>query len=69
MNGKKRKRFKKSDREAVAEKWTKAYEDGWSIRQIAAVEDRPYSTVHDVLMFAGVTFRPRGGQWRKKQES
>ncbi len=36
------------------------YGAGWSIRRLAATYDVSYTTAHNTLAAAGVTFRPRG---------
>jgi transposase len=43
-----------------------AYEGGASVREAAAGIERGYSTTHMLLGEAGVVFRSRGGQPRKK---
>ncbi|MFC1405688.1 MULTISPECIES: helix-turn-helix domain-containing protein [Streptacidiphilus] len=43
-----------------------AYEDGASIRQLAAGIQKSYGSTHSLLAEAGVDFRNRGGQPRSR---
>ncbi|MGW2937643.1 helix-turn-helix domain-containing protein [Streptomyces sp. NPDC001156] len=47
------------DRKAVAEDLAGLYREGYSIRGIAARTSRSYGAVHQLLLDAGVTLRPR----------
>ncbi|MEU8968085.1 helix-turn-helix domain-containing protein [Streptomyces monashensis] len=48
------------ERLAVAEDLAELYHQGSSIRGIAARTGRSYGCVHQLLLDAGVTLRPRG---------
>lgn len=43
------------------------YQDGWSVRELAAHFAVSYGTAHNRLKAAGVTFRSRGGANRRKR--
>ncbi|MEV6833544.1 helix-turn-helix domain-containing protein [Streptomyces sp. NPDC051133] len=49
-----------AERRAVAEDLAELYRAGSSIRGIAARTGRSYGCVHQLLLDAGVTLRPRG---------
>ncbi|MFE7793843.1 helix-turn-helix domain-containing protein [Streptomyces sp. NPDC057460] len=53
-------------RDQVATELRKRYENGDSVRSIAEATNRSYGGVHRLLADAGVTFRSRGGEMRKK---
>ncbi|MEU0836390.1 helix-turn-helix domain-containing protein [Streptomyces sp. NPDC005969] len=53
-------------RDQVATELRKRYENGDSVRSIAEATNRSYGGVHRLLADAGVTFRSRGGETRKK---
>jgi transposase len=42
------------------------YEQGFSIRQIAAMYSRSYSWAHRMVLESGVTLRPKGNPWPKR---
>jgi transposase len=52
------------ERKAIAARVAPRYEAGASIRAIARREGRSYKVVRLLLLEAGVTFRPRGGDMR-----
>ncbi|MBT2369382.1 transcriptional regulator [Streptomyces sp. ISL-10] len=54
------------DRDKVAADLKAQYESGASIRSIAEATSRSYGGVHRLLADAGVRFRSRGGELRKK---
>ncbi|MER5715769.1 helix-turn-helix domain-containing protein [Streptomyces sp. NPDC002132] len=37
------------------------YDDGCTVRSVARQIERPYTTTYELLVEAGVRFRPRGG--------
>lgn len=45
------------------------YHEGYSIRQIAKLANRCYTTVHYHLKLADVPFRPRGQRQRKSESA
>lgn len=53
------------EREVLAAKVASAYRKGASIRDIAAVQQRSYGSIHRLLGEAGVELRPRGGYRRR----
>ncbi|MET8413159.1 helix-turn-helix domain-containing protein [Streptomyces sp. NPDC005195] len=53
-------------RDQVAAELKERYEKGDSVRSIAEATNRSYGGVHRLLADAGVTFRSRGGEMRKK---
>ncbi|MGY4907658.1 helix-turn-helix domain-containing protein [Streptomyces sp. 900116325] len=53
-------------RDQVAAELKERYEKGNSVRSIAEATNRSYGGVHRLLADAGVTFRSRGGEMRKK---
>ncbi|MET8276196.1 helix-turn-helix domain-containing protein [Streptomyces sp. NPDC079189] len=53
-------------RDQVAAELKERYEKGDSVRSIAEATNRSYGGVHRLLADAGVTFRSRGGETRKK---
>ncbi|MGW2940123.1 helix-turn-helix domain-containing protein [Streptomyces sp. NPDC055722] len=53
-------------RDKVAAELKAQYESGTSIRAIAKTTNRSYGSVHRLLADAGVVFRSRGGEMRKK---
>ncbi|MEV7004630.1 helix-turn-helix domain-containing protein [Streptomyces sp. NPDC093982] len=56
-------------RDQVAAELKKRYEKGDSVRSIAEATNRSYGGVHRLLADAGVVFRSRGGETRKKTEA
>lgn len=53
-------------RDQMAAEMKRRYEEGWSIRRIAADVNRSYGFVHRVLSESGVPLRGRGGATRRK---
>lgn len=60
------KRIVGEDRERATAEAVKAYRAGMSVRDIAANTNRSYGAVHRLLSEAGVDFRSRGGNTRKR---
>ncbi|MFI1165582.1 helix-turn-helix domain-containing protein [Streptomyces sp. NPDC020801] len=54
--------FKGGERIAAREKAVEQYGAGHTIRCVAALIDRSWTTTRDLLAEADVTFRPRGTQ-------
>ena len=54
------------ERVTLSDDLRRQYEQGRSIRAIAADTGRSYGFVHRVLMESGVTLRSRGGATRRK---
>ncbi|ASU84394.1 hypothetical protein CDO52_17740 [Nocardiopsis gilva YIM 90087] len=54
-----------TERSALADDLKRRYEDGESIRSLAASTGRSYGFVHRLLTEAGVTLRGRGGATRR----
>jgi hypothetical protein len=58
------KRVTGDERAALSAKAKAMYDDGQSIRDIAAASGRSIGFARSLLVDAGVTFRPRGGPTR-----
>ncbi|MCA1706201.1 MAG: transcriptional regulator [Actinobacteria bacterium] len=58
-----------SARDEIAAQLRKDYENGTTLRDLAASSGRSYGFVHRVLTQAGVTLRPRGGNVRQARVS
>lgn len=56
-----------SDRSDLATELKKRYENGESIRSLAASTGRSYGFVHRLLSEAGVSLRGRGGATRRSR--
>ena len=56
------------DRDQLASQVTRHYDDGESIRDIAAKTGRSYGFVHRVLVDSGATMRSRGGATRRRTD-
>ncbi|WP_285760405.1 helix-turn-helix domain-containing protein [Nocardiopsis ansamitocini] len=56
-----------SDRSDLASDLKERYEQGESIRSLAAATGRSYGFVHRLLTEAGVVLRGRGGATRRNQ--
>ena len=56
------------DRERLASQVTGQYDEGKSIRDIAAETGRSYGFVHRVLAESGATMCSRGGATRRRQQ-
>ncbi|WP_046469617.1 helix-turn-helix domain-containing protein [Allosalinactinospora lopnorensis] len=54
-----------TERSELANELKKRYDDGESIRSLAASTGRSYGFVHRLLTEAGVTLRGRGGATRR----
>jgi hypothetical protein len=54
------------ERGSLSDQLRREYEQGRSIRAIAAETGRSYGFVHRVLLESGTTLRGRGGATRKK---
>jgi hypothetical protein len=50
---------------ALREKAARLYMEGCTIRSVGRQIDRPYTTTYELLVEAGVRFRPRGGHQPK----
>lgn len=61
--GKRWKKFRDDEKKSIVE----MYEDGKSIRDIAAVFNRSYGGVHNVLTEAGVRLRQRGVDYSSRR--
>lgn len=57
------------DRDRLASQVTDEYQDGKSIRDIAAATGRSYGFVHRVLVESGIAMRSRGGATRRRTET
>ena len=57
------------DRAQLAAEVTKKYQNGESIRSLAAETGRSYGFVHGLLVDANVALRGRGGATRRKATS
>jgi len=55
-----------SERNQLSEELRKRYENGDSIRALAASTGRSYGFIHRVLSESGATLRGRGGATRRK---
>ncbi|GIE86805.1 hypothetical protein SAMN06264365_103432 [Actinoplanes regularis] len=56
------KRLSGTELAALEKKVVQQYNEGASIRQVAAATSRSYGGTHRMLKLAGVTMRPRGGR-------
>jgi hypothetical protein len=56
------------DRSKLASDLKKRYDEGESIRSLAASTGRSYGFIHRILSEYGVTLRGRGGATRNQQE-
>jgi hypothetical protein len=56
-----------NDRDQLAADLRKRYDDGESIRSLAAATGRSYGFVHRMLSESGATLRSRGGATRGKR--
>ncbi|MFC7327299.1 MULTISPECIES: helix-turn-helix domain-containing protein [Nocardiopsidaceae] len=56
-----------TERSQLATELKKRYDDGESIRSLAASTGRSYGFVHRLLTEAGVSLRGRGGATRRTQ--
>ncbi|GAA4910473.1 helix-turn-helix domain-containing protein [Streptomonospora salina] len=54
-----------TERSELASELKRRYDDGESIRSLAAATGRSYGFVHRLLTEAGVTLRGRGGATRR----
>ncbi|RNL85067.1 helix-turn-helix domain-containing protein [Halostreptopolyspora alba] len=54
-----------TERSELADELKKRYDNGESIRSLAAATGRSYGFVHRLLTEAGVTLRGRGGATRR----
>ncbi|MQA06314.1 MAG: hypothetical protein GEV07_27555 [Streptosporangiales bacterium] len=59
-------RISGADREQITAEIRRRYENGESIRSIAAAVQRSYGFVNRVLHESGVTLRSRGGATRRR---
>lgn len=50
-----------NERIALRQRAAQLYVDGCTIRSVARQIERPYTTTYELLVEAGVRFRPRGG--------
>ncbi|MDS1269246.1 helix-turn-helix domain-containing protein [Lipingzhangella sp. LS1_29] len=57
-----------TERAELAEELRRRYDDGESIRSLAASTGRSYGFVHRVLTESGATLRGRGGATRRSRE-
>lgn len=57
------------ERDRVAAVLKAKYDRGTSIRALADETGRSYGAVHRLLIYAGATFRPRGGVLRRESAS
>jgi transposase-like protein len=55
-----RQRITPEERTAIAEEIARAYRAGATVKNLAAAVGRSYAWVHQILVEAGVEFRPRG---------
>jgi helix-turn-helix protein len=65
----KHKRITGPARDEIAAQLRKDYENGTTLRALAASSGRSYGFVHRVLTQSGVTLRPRGGSVRRASAS
>lgn len=56
------------DRDRLTSQVTDEYQDGKSIRDIAAATGRSYGFIHRVLVESGASMRSRGGATRRRGE-
>lgn len=66
-NAKKGSRLVGEDRERLTTQVTGRYDEGKSIRDIAAETGRSYGFVHRVLVENGTAMRSRGGPTRRRE--
>lgn len=68
LDKKKKKRVADAVRETLGKELRKRYEKGASIRSLAQHVGRSYGYVHDLLIDAGTTLRPKGGNTHPKYD-
>jgi len=54
-----------NDRITLRQRAARLYLDGCTIRSVGRQIERPYTTTYELLVEAGIKFRPRGGNTRK----